>query len=115
MFGTQVLSHPLIVEAAEQHFVPICVYNNTKGDNDEKTLKRFKEPAWNNPVVRVLDSEGALVVPRLANDWRLSSLAERMVQGLEKAKRKVPLYLKLLAREQVGRRDGIDTAIFGMA
>lgn len=104
----------MIVDAAEQSFVALCVYNNSKGDADEVTRKRFGEPAWNNPVVRILDDSGELVVPRLANDWRLATLAERMVGALAKKKHEVPLYLELLATERVGRRDGVETAIFGM-
>ncbi|MCA9256836.1 MAG: thioredoxin family protein, partial [Phycisphaerales bacterium] len=50
-YGDRVLSHPLIRDAAESLFVPVAVYNNIPGD-DENTLKSFKEPAWNNPVVR---------------------------------------------------------------
>ena len=55
-YGEQVLSHPLIVEAADSLFVPVAVYNNIKGD-DERTLKFFKEPAWNNPVVRIMTND----------------------------------------------------------
>jgi len=37
-----VLSHPLIVEAIEDEFVPIVVYNNQASGRDAKLLNRFK-------------------------------------------------------------------------
>ncbi|HEY3245572.1 MAG TPA: thioredoxin family protein, partial [Phycisphaerae bacterium] len=57
-YGRNVLTHPLLVEAIETCFVPVAVYNNIPGA-DEQTLKAFKEPAWNNPVVRIIDAESS--------------------------------------------------------
>lgn len=48
-FGEQVLSHPLIVEVIETAFEPVFVYNNKSGKHAE-ILRRYGEPAWNNPV-----------------------------------------------------------------
>ncbi|MCA8963017.1 MAG: hypothetical protein KDC38_20985 [Planctomycetes bacterium] len=44
----------------------------------------------------------------------MASLADAMVRTLESAKKPVPPYLALFRREVVARRDGVETAIFGM-
>ena len=64
-FGEQVLSHPLLVEAIESEFVPVAIYNN-RGGHDREVLGRFDEPAWNNPVVRLLGPDGRDLVPMQA-------------------------------------------------
>ncbi|XAL99693.1 hypothetical protein OT109_19205 [Phycisphaeraceae bacterium D3-23] len=43
------MSHPLIVEAAEDLFVPVAIHNNKDG-HDGEVRERFDEPAWNYPV-----------------------------------------------------------------
>ena len=48
-------------------------------------------------------------------DTVLLVLATGMVGALEKAKRDVPNWLRLLAEEEVAKSAGVDTAIFGMA
>lgn len=110
-FGKGPLSHPLIVDAAETEFVPIAVYNNVKGD-DEVILKRYKEPAWNNPVVRFVDSDGRDVIPRKDGVYTTGELASRMVAALKAANRPVPLYLALAEIEYNPAR--IETATFAM-
>ena len=58
IWGTGVvLSHLLLVEAIETAFEPMFVYNNKSG-KDAEILRRYDEPAWNNPVVRFLDQAG---------------------------------------------------------
>ena len=112
-YGDQVLSHPLIVEAADSLFVPVAVYNNIKGD-DERTLKSFQEPAWNNPVVRIMTNDRTALGKRVAGDYSLGGMARAMVQGLGKHGRKVPAYLRLLAHESVARQLGVQRATFAM-
>ena len=112
-YGDQVLSHPLIVEAAESLFVPVAVYNNIKGD-DERTLKYFKEPAWNNPVVRVMTNDRGALGKRLAGDYSVGGIANAMVFGLEKHGQEVPAYLRLLAEESGARQLGVQRATFVM-
>ena len=55
-YGKELLSHPLLVEAAETLFVPVFIRNNDPDKNsaDSKLLQRFKEQAWNYPVVRFI-------------------------------------------------------------
>ena len=56
-FGREVLTNPSLVEAVENEFFPVLVYNNRKGGMDEKHLKRFQEPAWNYQVIRFLNAD----------------------------------------------------------
>lgn len=97
-FGASVLSHPLLIEAIEDEFVPLAILNN-KGGADRKTLERFGEPAWNNPVVRFVDAKGDDLVPRKDRVWQPSEIASRMVTSLERANRPVPNYLAELRAE----------------
>ena len=106
----EVLRHPLIVEASEDLFHPVVVYNNRKG-TDRELLKRFNEPAWNYQVIRFLDSHAADLIPRKDKVWTLGGVAARMVQALQAAKRPVPKYLEALAQQQT---DSKAVAAFAM-
>lgn len=96
-FGREVLTNPTLVEAIENEFVPVLVYNNRKGGMDEKLLRRFQEPAWNYQVIRFLNGEGREVIPRKDRIWTTSGVASRMVEALEAANRPIPKYLEDLA------------------
>ncbi len=110
-FGEQVLSHPLLVEAIETEFRPVFVYNNRPG-HDAEVLARFGEPAWSNPVVRLLDAKGRDLVPRRTGVWTPHGIAARMVQALEGAGREVPRYLREAVEETRPRSE--ERATFGM-
>ena len=110
-FGRDVLSNPLLVEAIQAEFTPLLIHNNKAG-NDAEVLKRFDEPAWNYQVVRFLDAHGKDVIPRRDQVWETCPLAERMITTLTTAKRPVPEYLRLLAREH---SKDIKQAVFAMA
>ncbi len=97
-FGEQVLSHPLLIEAIEDEFVPAAILNN-QGGADRAVLRRFEEPAWNNPVVRFVDANGQDLIPRRDRIWRPGEIAGRMVAALEAADRRVPEYLLALRDE----------------
>jgi hypothetical protein len=97
-FGREVLTNPLLVEAIENEFLPVLVYNNRKGGMDEKLLRRFQEPAWNFQIIRFLNAEGRDVIPRKDRIWTTSGVASRMVEALKAANRPVPVYLKDLAK-----------------
>ena len=112
-YGTDVLSHPLVVEAIERAFVPVAIYNNT-GGKDRSTLQSFKEPAWNNPVVRFVDDKNKDLVNRLSGDYTLAGLVKHMISALEATKQKVPSYLALLHRELQAERKGTAQATFAM-
>ncbi|MFQ5411846.1 MAG: VPGUxxT family thioredoxin-like (seleno)protein, type 2 [Phycisphaerae bacterium] len=112
-YGNRVLSHPLVRDAAESLFIPVAVYNNLKGE-DERTLKSFKEPAWNNPVVRIMTPDRAPLASRVAKDYTVGGLASAMVAALKKAEHDVPGYLTLLAEECAARKGGLKRATFAM-
>jgi len=97
-FGSTVLTNPLIVEAVEDEFVPVLVYNN-RGGSDKALLNRFNEPAWNYQVIRYLDASGVDIIPRQDRVWSIEDNAARMVAALQKRHRRVPQYLEMLALE----------------
>ncbi len=110
-YGRTALSHPLIVEAAEDLFVPVAVYNNVEG-KDRAILTSFREPTWNNPVVRIIDADRNELTPRHANDYSVSGLASAMVSALEAQRPgSAPEYLRLVAKE---REQGLERATFAM-
>ncbi|MEQ1750163.1 MAG: VPGUxxT family thioredoxin-like (seleno)protein, type 2 [Prosthecobacter sp.] len=109
-FGREVLSNPLLVEAIEAEFTPLLIHNN-KGGKDAEVLKRFGEPAWNYQVVRFLNAEAQDIIPRKDQVWDTGGIAERMIATLEKAKRPVPAYLRILATEH---SSGLKQAVFSM-
>lgn len=104
-FGEQVLSHPLLVEAIEDEFVPLAIYNN-RGGSDRAALERFGEPSWNNPVVRFLDGRGTDLLARRQAVWSPSEIADRMVDALVSAGRPVPAYLREASYELRARAPG---------
>lgn len=97
-YGHRVLSHPLVVEAIESLFVPAAVFNNKEGE-DERVLRSFDEPAWNNPVVRIMSADRKELAPRVGDDYSAGRLLSAMAQALRKIDRPVPIYLQLLADE----------------
>ncbi len=111
LFGAGPLSHPSVVAAASAEFVPVAVYNNVTG-KDSDLLKKFREPAWNNPVVRFLDAGEKDLIDRKDEVYQGGVLLERMVAALEKAKRPVPTYLKEAAAEYGAKKS--QTAVFAM-
>jgi hypothetical protein len=101
-FGRDVLSNRLLVEAIETEFRPVAVLNNRPGA-DARVLKRYAEPAWNNPVVRFLDPSGADLIPRKDGVFTPREVASRMQQSLRAADRPVPGYLQIAAEEASAR------------
>ncbi len=97
-FGSTVLSNPRMVEAIENEFYPVLVYNN-RGGEDRRRLERFNEPSWNYQVVRFLDAEGRDIIPRKDHVWTVGELAERMIETLRAADRPVPDSLRELAEQ----------------
>jgi hypothetical protein len=111
-FGETALSHPLLVEAIEDEFIPVAVFNNVPG-KDAELLARFAEPARNNPVVRFLDADGRDVIARRDGVWTTHGLAMRMSQALHAVDRRPSDYLLLAIEETV--ESGRETATFATA
>ncbi len=97
-YGDGVLSHPLLVEAIQESFIPLAIFNNHKGA-DAIILKQYGEPSWNNPVVRIVDHTGADVTDRIAGKYTHQQLLSGMIDALEQSNQKPPLYLELLQDE----------------
>lgn len=97
-YGQNVLSHPFIVEAIENEFVPLAIFNNEKGE-DAKILKKYNEPTWNNPVVRIVNAEGENIIDRLSGNYSAYGLALQMSLALRQSGQGLPSYLKLLTEE----------------
>ncbi|MDX2199231.1 MAG: VPGUxxT family thioredoxin-like (seleno)protein, type 2 [Phycisphaerae bacterium] len=113
-YGSEVLSHPLLVEAIESEFIPVAIRNNTTGDSEERILKSFHEPAWNNPVARLITPDRKDLVPRLDGVYSVDGVALHMIDALSAVHRPVPEYLRLVAAEAAARRRGLERATFGM-
>ena len=113
LFGNNTLKQPLIVEAIETYFTPLCIYNN-KGGKDAETLKRFGEPAWNNPVVRIVRPDGSDIVPRMAEFRNSLPLVRQMRSSLDLSGGAVPQWFELLEEELQSRAAGLHTATFSM-
>jgi len=110
-FGEGPLSLPLFVEAAETLFVPVAIRNNVEGYEGE-VRERFREPAWNNPVVRFLDGDGRDMIPRKDGVWQTGQLLRRMVDALTAARCDVPSWLRTVAAETASAE--VESALFAM-
>ncbi|OAB78214.1 VPGUxxT family thioredoxin-like (seleno)protein, type 2 [Cochleicola gelatinilyticus] len=97
-YGHNVLSSPLMTEAIQNEFIPLAIFNN-KGGNDRKILQKYKEPSWNNPVVRIVNSKGDNLVARVASDYSAKGLYDAMVKSLQISGQEIPEYMKLLGKE----------------
>ena len=109
-FGQTVLVDPLIVEAIEDEFIPILVYNN-RGGKDAEILKRYREPSWNFQVIRFLNEKGEDIIPRKDKVWTKAGVVDRMIGVLQKSGREVPLYLKGVQYSNV---NSLEQAAFAM-
>lgn len=112
-YGNTTLSDPLIVEAIETYFVPVCIFNN-KGGKDAEALRTFGEPAWNNPVVRIVRNDYQDVVLRMPNFNSSLQLVNGMRRALDLTGTTAPRYLELLEEELSAREAGLQTATFSM-
>lgn len=112
-YGSEVLSHPLIVESIETYFIPLAIYNN-KGGHDGEILKKYNEPAWNNPVVRIVDEKGKDLALRLSGNYSALGLTELMIRVLIKSQGKAPLYMQLMADELAAKAKGTNTVTYSM-
>lgn len=103
-YGQSVLRHPLVVEATEDLFVPLAIFNNQEGA-DRRALELFEEPAWNNPVVRIVDAQRRALAPRVNGDYTPAGLTGAMLAALKAANKPAPGYLKLYDAEASAQAD----------
>jgi hypothetical protein len=112
-YGSVTLSHPLVVEAIETYFIPVCIYNNEKG-KDAAALKLFNEPAWNNPVVRIVDTDNQDLVERMADFRSQSQIISGITAAMRRLNQTVPVWLSNLEIELNAQDHGVETATFAM-
>lgn len=93
-YGSDVLSHPLMVDMIESYFLPLAIFNNHPGA-DAGVLRVFGEAAWNNPVIYTLRPDGTVLPGRVANRYDALSLHARVQETLRLLDREVPSFFKL--------------------
>ena len=111
VFGEGPLRLPLLVEAAETLFHPVVIRNNVDGYEGE-VRERFKEPSWNNPVMRFLDGKAQDVLPRKDRVWAMGDVLARLVDVLDKDG-DAPVWLETVAAETASGE--VETAVFAMS
>lgn len=72
-FGEGALSDPQLVPLIQRAMVPVAIFNNI-GGRDRRVLESFDEPAWNNPVVRIVDADLKPLAPRFAGPYTAEAL-----------------------------------------
>ncbi|MCA8916435.1 MAG: hypothetical protein KDB90_13575 [Planctomycetes bacterium] len=65
--------------------MPVLIYTSKGTAHDAAMLKEFSEPAWNNPVVRIIDSEKKDVIDRINGVYTKRGIATRLLQAIDKA------------------------------
>jgi hypothetical protein len=83
--------------------VPVAIRNNHPGKEAE-VLARYKEPSWNNPVVRFLDPDGKDLIPRKDGVYDAAGILSRSIEALTTAKKEAPAWL-IMAAEEAAAKD----------
>jgi len=109
-YGQGVLSHPFIVEAIEDEFIPLAIFNNKNG-HDSDILKRFHEPSWNNPVARIVDQDGQALADRVAGNYSELAVVDAITSALTQAGREVPNYLSLYREQLIAKENEAEVAL----
>ena len=104
-YGHNVMSNPLLVEAIENEFIPLAIFNNT-GGKDREILKKYNEPTWNNPVVRIVNKNGENLTNRIAGDYSALAVYNAITEVLKKQGKDIPKYITLLGEELKGKKYG---------
>lgn len=105
-FGQNIMEHPLIVEAIESYFVPLAIYNN-KGGADKAILDKFGEPAWNNPVIRIINAKGKDLSERGNGKYDLKSFVPFLRRAIMQTNNVVPQYIQLLEDEVTAEKEEV--------
>lgn len=112
-YGSDVLSHPLVVEAISDYFVPLAIHNNKPGE-DKRVLDLFGEPSWNNPVIRIVDADLKAVTERISGNYTKHGLMSRINAALIKSGKRVPAWMEILEEEFGADARGTEKAYIGM-
>ncbi len=112
-YGKAVMSHPFIVEAIETYFIPVAIYNN-KGGKDAEVLRYYREPTWNNPVVRIVSSDKKNLVPRLSGNYSSLGVLQTIITAMDQIGLAVPQYLELFEEELISKALETEKVTFSM-
>ena len=82
-YGKFILSNQNIVDLIETNFIPIAIYNNKMLSKDGKILNKFNEPSWNNPVLRIIDSNEKDIIPRLNGPYTVAAVKNYIEKALK--------------------------------
>lgn len=113
-FGKEVLSHPMMVEIIENEFIPLVIFNNRSDGEDARILKKFKEPAWNNPVVRIIDKDGKDIIERVSGQYSLAEIMTNINLALSASYRPKPEYFKLWSQELTTEKSNVSESVYSM-
>jgi hypothetical protein len=103
-FGKTVLSHPLLIEAAESMFVTMFVDMAGTNPDDVQIISRYHENRHNDTVVRIVNGNGKDLAVRLEGRCcSVGKIARAMREALERKNLQVPTYLKFLETEYLAR------------
>lgn len=97
-FGMHIISHPLMAEAVADHFIPLIVFDKTRGDG-KIVLERLGDNHNTTPDMRIINSQGLDVVKATSNDYNYSSFSGTIIKALENYNTPIPEYLKLLHQD----------------
>ncbi|KAI2513497.1 peptide-methionine (S)-S-oxide reductase [Fragilaria crotonensis] len=99
--GTSVLSHPLLIEAAESLFIAVFIDIAGTSSDDAQLLARYHENRHHDTVVRIVNYKGRdLAVKLEGSRCSVGNIARAMREALERKTLKVPTYLRLLEEER---------------
>ncbi len=112
-YGQNVLSNGLLVDAIENEFIPLAIYNN-KGGHDKEVLELYNEPSWNNPVVRILNKNGDNLINRISGDYSIQAVTHGMLTALKKQKKEIPGYLNILNEENTAKQKNLSEEYYKM-
>ena len=105
-FGKTVLSHPLLIEAAESMFVTVLVDMAGTNPDDVQIISKYHENRHNDTVVRIVNGKGNDLAIRLEGSCcSVGNIARAMRGALERKELQVPNYLKFLEAEYSARVD----------
>ena len=95
----------------ESEFIPLLVHNN-KGGEDAKLLKKYREPSWNYPVMRFVNSKREDILPRKDKLYSPGEVLTRFTAALVASKQEVPKWLETVTAESAINE--VQTALFAM-
>ena len=63
--------------------MPVLIKNNNGNAHEQAVLKEFKEPTWNNPVARIINTDKTDIIPRINGVYKVRGIAAKMLEAIE--------------------------------